>query len=147
LAEIADFTNDGTADLLWQNQSTGQLEEWLIKNGGILGFVNMGSVPTNAGWSLAAVIDLNGDGTPDLLWYNQTNGQVEEWLMQANGAAVKSYAYLGVADPSAWSLATVVDLNNQGTPDLLWRNNNGQVGEWVNISNGAIGSFANPGTA
>jgi hypothetical protein len=72
---------------------------------------------------------------------------VEEWLMQANGVTVKSYAYLGFAPPTTWSLLTVTDLNNAGTPDLLWRNNNGQVAEWVNINNGAISSFANLGTA
>jgi hypothetical protein len=138
LAQIADFTNDGTDDLLWQNQLTGQLEEWLIQNAAISGFANIGVVTPNTGWSLAAVVDLNGDGTPDLLWYNQSSGQADEWLMQTGGAAVQSYPYLSVANPSQLQFLGVVNVASAATPYVLWRGvTTGQVSAWV-IQNGTI---------
>src|SRR6185437_2425909 len=66
--------------------------------------------------------DFNGDGTSDILWRNDTNGQVLDWQM-SNGTKQKGILF---ATPgSTLSFAGVGDFNGDGTSDILWQNNNG----------------------
>ena len=89
----SDFNADGKPDLIWQNQATGQLYYWLM-NGVALqssGYLNNGqAVDTN--WKIVGIGDFNADGKPDLIWQNQSTGQLYYWLM--NGVALQSSGYL-----------------------------------------------------
>ena len=80
---VSDFDQDGKPDLLWHNQATGQLVYWLLdgvrfKPGG-----NGSLTPSvvNPVWKVVGTPDLDGDGNPDLLWHNQTTGQLVYWLL------------------------------------------------------------------
>ncbi len=139
-----DFNGDGTADVLWQNQSTGALGAWIIKNGAYSRWVSLGTADPTV-WKVAGVGDFNADGTADVLWQAQTTGTVVAWFIK-NGA-VSSYASLGGADPSVWKLAGVGDFNGDGAADVLWQNQStGAVGAWI-IKKGAYGGWASLGTA
>jgi hypothetical protein len=63
--------------------------------------------------------DFNGDGKPDLLWYNATTGDVYVWFMNGATLASGTYVYRG-ADP-AWRLVGTGDFNRDGKPDVLWQ--------------------------
>ncbi len=41
------------------------------------------------GWNIAGVADFNGDGCPDILWRNQTTGDVAVWYMHGNTLAAE----------------------------------------------------------
>src|SRR5207237_9900502 len=68
---MADLNNDGHPDLIWQN-AAGQVFAWYL--GGPLGNACLGADYLTStgmiGWSIAAVVDVNGDGHPDLVWQN-----------------------------------------------------------------------------
>ena len=83
-----DFTADGKPDLIWQNQSTGQLYYWLMNGTAYVSsdyLYNGQAVDTN--WKIVGIGDFNGDGKPDLVWQNQSTGQIYYWLM--NGTALR----------------------------------------------------------
>src|SRR5689334_9118339 len=83
----------------------------------------------NADWQLQGTGDLDGDGTPDLVWWNQSSGQVYLWKM--NGAAVAAALPIATVADLSWRLVAVRDFDGDGRADLLWRNRTtGQVYVW-----------------
>jgi aromatic ring-cleaving dioxygenase len=102
---LADFNGDGQPDILFQNSSTGDLVVWLM-NGTDLAEIGVLHPSTpGAGWQAASIIDLNNDGKPDILFQNQSTGQIVYWLL--NGGDLVQWGYLNPADPGGptWRLA------------------------------------------
>jgi peptidyl-Asp metalloendopeptidase len=104
---LADFDANGTADILWQNQSTGQLYVWFM-NGTTQssGTFLTPSAVANTAWKIVQADDVNADGKPDILWQNQSTGQLYVWLM--NGTTQASGSFL--------SPSQVADLNWKVVP-------------------------------
>ncbi|HEY7171663.1 MAG TPA: PQQ-dependent sugar dehydrogenase [Vicinamibacterales bacterium] len=105
IAAAGDLNGDGRNDLLIQNGSTGALTAWLM-NGSVRTAVRaiVPDVSGAAAWHVRVLTDVNGDGTPDLLWQNEATGQLGAWLM--NGTTLASTLVLtpdAVPDP-AWQL-------------------------------------------
>ncbi|MEQ1908747.1 MAG: FG-GAP-like repeat-containing protein, partial [Vicinamibacterales bacterium] len=64
--------------------------------------------------------DVNGDGSPDLVWRNTGSGANVVWYL--NGTTLVTQGALQtVADP-AWQLIATADLNADNHPDAIWRN-------------------------
>src|SRR5262249_42824408 len=77
----------------------------------------------------AATHDFNGDGKSDILWYNTSNGQALEWLV--NGTSVIGGGSPGSA-ASPWAIVGQRDFNGDGFADILWRNGTtGQLVVWL----------------
>lgn len=77
--------------------------------------------PVNAapqdGWKLAAVVDLNLDGNPDLVWTN--NDQiVVSYVADQSGARLARMGTLPGVGPG-WTVAGFADFNHDGHPDML----------------------------
>ena len=89
----ADFNGDGKPDLVWQNQTTGQLTVWLM-NGTTMtqGLWLTPSAVADTNWKIVGVVDIDGDGKPDILWQNQVTGQLTVWLM--NGTTMTQGLWL-----------------------------------------------------
>ena len=66
--------------------------------------------------------DFNADGIPDILWRN-TSGDNAIWYMTGeNGSTLSSYEYLIPITDTAWNIVGTTDLDEDGKPDILWRN-------------------------
>lgn len=80
LVAAADLDGNGNADLIWQS-TNGTVAVWYM--GGADGSVTQ-STKTLAGpssvWRVAASIDLNDNGKPDIIW-QATTGSVAAWYM------------------------------------------------------------------
>ncbi len=132
-----DFNGDGRSDLLWRN-SNGQLSSWLGSGNGALidnGHIVNQFVP--AAWRIQGTADFNGDGRADILWRN-VNGQLSSWLGSGNGALIDNGSVVNQFVPLAWKIAGTGDFNGDGRADIVWRNDNGQLSEWLGTSNGGL---------
>ena len=132
-----DFDGDGRADILWRND-TGTLTDWLgTSNGGFNGNYANSAVDVPTDWSIAGTGDFNGDGTSDILWRN-ASGLTTEWLGGSNGGFTSNWANVAVGVPTDWKIAGTGDFNGDGKSDILWRNDNGQITDWLGSASGGF---------
>jgi hypothetical protein len=95
-----DFNGDGTSDILWRNNSTGEVAVWLMNNAQVSTSAGFGIVP--AAYSIVGTGDLNGDGKSDVLWRDNA-GNVSMWLMNGTTA---TYVPVGIV-PTAWTIQSL----------------------------------------
>jgi VCBS repeat protein/Big-like domain-containing protein len=129
----ADFDSNGTPDVVFQHAGDGRLAVWLMNGAALAAGVALSpSEVTDLHWKIRGAADIDGDAHPDLIWQNQTTGQVSVWLM--NGTQLRDGRLLTaplVADP-AWQIVGVGDFNHDGHPDLIWQNQeNGLICAWL----------------
>ena len=139
----SDFNGDGRSDILWRS-NVGQLSDWLGQANGSFAqndanaFTN---VPTS--WHVVGTGDFNGDGRSDILWRND-NGQLSDWLGQANGGFAGNDGNAFTSAPISWHVVGTGDFNGDGRSDILWRNDSGQLSDWLGQANGGfVGNDAN----
>ncbi len=129
IAAVGDFAFSGkTNQLLWRNSTTGQLFVLTVTfSGGV--FSSSGIMiyaEPNTAWKVIGAPDLNGDRHSDILWRNDTTGQVYAMLM--NGTTISSQAMVYTEPNLAWKIVAQGDYNGDGKADLLYRNETtGQV--------------------
>lgn len=125
---IADFNQDGHADLVWRNAETGGTQVWFQRDGERIGATSLPWMPLN--WELLTAADFNDDGATDLLWRRVNDGKVVRWSMNEN---LQRVASIRMSDAGAdWRLAGVGDFNQDGELDLTWsRDRDGIARLWL----------------
>ena len=98
---IGDFDDDGKSDILWRNDSTGQVYMMLMNGMSIAGGGFVWTEP-NLNWKIVSVADYNGDGKSDILWRNDATGQV--YMMLMNGMSVTSAGLVWTEPNTAWRI-------------------------------------------
>jgi probable HAF family extracellular repeat protein len=136
IAGIADFNGDGYSDVLWR-QSSGALALWDMKGSTVMSsstVTSQGSaIAPDASWSIAGVGDFNSDGRADMLW-RQSAGALALWQMNdasVAGSAFITYQGNTITPDATWKIVEVGDFNGDGNSDILWRNDNGSMAEWL----------------
>ena len=121
IRSVADFNADGKPDLVWQDQVSGFAQIWFM--GGAQGTTVTGSANLTISnmWRVAGTADFNNDGSVDVLWQDPVTGAAQVWFMGGStGASVLSAASL-LSSSSTWRIASIVDVNADTKPDLVWQ--------------------------
>jgi hypothetical protein len=148
IAGAGDFNGDGYSDILWR-AANGAISDWLGYTrpddlnflGDPIGLfkdnvANAGS-SVSTDWQIAGIADFNGDGRDDILWRN-TDGRMTDWLGAASGALQPNSANLLETVSTDWKAAGVGDFNGDGKADILWRNDDGRITDWLGTGSGAF---------
>jgi hypothetical protein len=143
-----DINGDGYIDFLVetghsaQRQNTGDSRIFL--NDGKMGFRDATAecgLPAGRRVAIKGAGDVNGDGFPDLLVFEDKTPEV--YLNDGKGrftklpGAIAGMEQAVKPDYTSWGIAVVTDLDNDGIPDVLW---NGRFFLWVLRGTGG-GSF------
>ena len=111
------FNAGSTDDLVWFNPTTGNVDIWLLANGGWSASSDVGNHPT--GWQLFGTGDFNADGTSDIGWFNPNTGEVDIWKI-SNGKWAGSVS--PGSHPLGYQPVAVGDFDGNGTSDIAWFN-------------------------
>ncbi len=141
-----DFNRDGHADLIWYNTGSGALSVWDMNDSSVLSYgATFAQLAPSSGWMPVAAPDANGDGSPDLLWWNKNTGELSIWTL--NNTAVTNYgADFATLSDTTWKPVAVAD--NQGSNwTLVFQNSTtGNISTWqmsgttVTSYSGTLGS-------
>jgi hypothetical protein len=153
---MADFNRDGFPDILFQNSVTGQLYVWYMKGTTLIAGAFISPSDPGAGWSVAAVGDMNNDGQADILFQNAANGDLYVWYLHDN--ALVSSEYLNPANPGpGWQAVGLAHITTTGNslptdarPDIIFQNvDTGLLAYWTmdgpNLVNYALPQPYDPG--
>jgi hypothetical protein len=116
----ADFDGDGQYDLLLRNYTNGNDALWLMNGTALKAIVNLPWLPTASDFRFEGTGDMNGDGWPDILIRNYTNGNDAVWLM--NGTSFSGVANLPALPDPNYRMAGSGDFDGDGKADIVWRN-------------------------
>jgi hypothetical protein len=137
---LSDFDGNGTADVLWTDNNTGELVVWGM-NGSAISWsadVTSGGSSVYLGpypWITEATGDFDGNGTADILWRNANTGETVIWGMNGNAIAWSNDVYTPWGTQASlgtrYVVAGIGDFDGSGTSDILWLDSyTGEVWIW-----------------
>ncbi|MEK6372956.1 MAG: VCBS repeat-containing protein [Acidobacteriota bacterium] len=126
---IGSLTAADSLDMLVQDKDDGHLECWSLEftpNDKKVRRTNSERLADDPGdtlWRAVALLDLNGDGRPDLLFQNQQDGSLFFWILDGitlieSGPLAPDF----VPGDLTWRVVAALDLNGDGKDDLLFQN-------------------------
>jgi len=124
----ADFNLDRHSDLLWYNTNTGETQLWFLAGARLADratVVDERGNPFLVGdpWRIVGAHDMNGDGQPDIAWYNRLTGTVQVWLMDRH--RVTRRVAMTAEDGGTLTLGAapvaIHDMDADGLPDVVVR--------------------------
>ncbi|MFZ9746679.1 MAG: immunoglobulin domain-containing protein [Opitutaceae bacterium] len=118
----ADFNGDRSADLVFQQLTSGAAKAWLLSDAARPAELMLSS-PAKA-WRLATAADFNGDGRADLVWQHAA-GTTAEIQLLAGSARLGTVSLSEI--PASWQLAAAGDFTGDALPDLVFQD--GATGE------------------
>jgi uncharacterized delta-60 repeat protein len=141
---VGSATVGGVKTLFYQNTAEGTVKFWRLTDNAILGSSGLVSdtLRVTGAWSALGVRIFNG--TPIIIWQNQSTGKVVYWLLNSSAQLVSATKDVGwgfVADTltvnSNWRLAGDTTLG--GSYTLFWQNQgNGKIAYWRLTSEGKL---------
>ena len=155
IGDLADFTGDGKADLVWRNMVSGQNVIWQMDGATVTNSFTIPQV-VDLNWSFAGMNDtantikkddFNNSAKAGLFWRNVANGENLLWLMSGADQVGAVVALPGVSGTD-WRVSAVADINYDHMPDLIWRNSaTGENVAWLMAGTTLGGAVALPGAS
>ena len=129
---IGHFKDDAQSDLVWQNQSSGHIGVSFMDDINRISASNFNpDQVTDDAWKIVGIGDFNSDSKPDLVWQNQSNGQIGVWFMDGINRISATNFSPGQVTDTGWKIVGTGDFNSDSKPDLVWQNqSNGSIGVW-----------------
>ena len=85
IVAAGDVNQDGNLDLFWHHAVTGQLAIWFMRERiALSGEAILPDRVSDTAWQVRGAADLDGNGSPDLIWQNSKTRQVAAWLMNGH---------------------------------------------------------------
>jgi uncharacterized repeat protein (TIGR03803 family) len=91
-----DFTHDGVAELVVQNDATNAVAVWTLSASGVLDTEHVIATPV-AGWKVVGTADYDGDGRHDILMQNVNDNRIAIW--QTDGVTLLSGRIVATLSP------------------------------------------------
>ncbi len=92
------------ADLVWRNRNTGDVSIWQMNGSAWTSNYTITASGIPFAWTIVAVMDMNDDLMPDLIWRNIQTGDMSVWYM--NGANyTDKFDFLARGIPLEWKPA------------------------------------------
>ena len=88
-------------------------------------------------WHIMSVVDFNGDNRDDILW-RHSDGRITDWLGTLSGGFTSNAANALSGVSLDWQVAGVGDFNGDNRDDILWRNADGRITDWLGTLNGGF---------
>jgi hypothetical protein len=99
----------------------------------------------SSGWSSISAIDLEGDGTDEMLFYRETDGVFKYYDMRPDGR-LGSLIREGTGYSTGWSSITAIDLDGDGQDEIFFYRTDGSFRFYDIGPTAALGSPLQGGT-
>jgi hypothetical protein len=124
IVSAADFDNNGSMDLLWRKQSTGQIRIWYMDYATPTNVARVEYITsptdTNPDSEIVGTGDFNNDGLADILWRRATDGAMRVWYM--NDRVWLGTATLPLEGDLNWKVGGVGAYSGTSPNDIVWYN-------------------------
>jgi len=128
VAGIADFNSDGIDDILWEKDD-GALGRFQMASDGSKEWVSMGKM--GSGWSVADTGRFyvpDAAEADDILVFNEATNAIGVYDIYNSGNS-NDWISLGTAG-AGWSIQGTGDFDADGDDDILWRHEDGRIGQY-----------------
>lgn len=107
---------------LYLQHADGRVVAWSMDGSRRVVSSNLGRL--SPGWQIKAVFDMDGDGHADLVCQHEQHGWLGVLFMEGNRIVkeepIKNRNGINQVNPD-WEIKAVYDLNNNGSPDIIWQ--------------------------
>lgn len=122
---------DQRPSVFWLNDTTGQIETWHMTGINVIDSRQVDLASTDTHWKIVGTGDMNGDGSPDIVWRHNTEGWLAYWFLQNNHVIATGLLSINRNADLNWTIKGLGDVNGDGKADLIWQNTNGSIAVWT----------------